>query len=73
MSALISAAPILCQKCRKKHDPQHPHNQDSLYWKFTFFEKHGRWPTWTDAMEHCSDEVKSQWIKVLKQKGIEVS
>lgn len=61
-----------CPECAVKHDPEQPHNKDSLAYQYKFYDKHGRWPTWKDAMEHCSDEVKEFWIQNLKAHGIEV-
>lgn len=50
-----------CQVCAAEHDPTQPHNQQSLYYQFTFNAEHGRSPTWEDSMAHCSPEVKSKW------------
>lgn len=62
----------VCQECAVNHDPTHPHNQQSLAYQYDFYGKHGRWPTWKDAMEHCSDEMKALWIKALTEKGVEI-
>lgn len=61
-----------CPECGVKHDPTYPHNNTSLYYQFKFYQDHGRWPTWADAMAHCSDEIKQIAIDVLKRNGIEV-
>jgi carboxypeptidase Taq len=34
-----------------------------------FHGKHGRWPTWADATEHCTPEVNSKVEEVLKKMG----
>ena len=61
-----------CPECAVAHDPKQPHNQQSLYWQYKFYNKHGHWPTWKDAMAHCSEEIKQFWMNALKERGIEV-
>ncbi len=61
-----------CPICATKHDPTLPHNQLSLYYQYRFYDEHGRWATWKDAMEHCTDEVKELWTIALKEKGISI-
>lgn len=61
-----------CEMCATDHDPSMPHNQQSLAYQYKFYDVNGRWPTWKDAMEHCTDEVKKYWIAALKEKGITV-
>jgi len=58
-----------CPVCGVKHIPEMPHNRHSLTYQFKFYDKHGRFPTWEDAMAHCSDEVKTYWVQELKEKG----
>lgn len=69
---LLRPDPNVCQKCAVDHDPEQPHNQQSLYWQYWFYGKNGRWPTWEDAMAHCTDEVKQYWIDALRARGVEV-
>lgn len=64
--------PGTCPKCAVKHDPQLPHNKDSLAYQYKFYDENGRWPTWEDAMSHCSEEMKNLWVEELRRKGIEV-
>lgn len=59
-----------CPECAVDHDPSAPHNQQSLAYQYDFYGKHGRWPEWSDAMAHCTDEVKQLWIKALAEKGV---
>lgn len=70
---LVPPPPDTCQQCATKHDPDMPHNQQSLYWQYWFYGTHGRWPTWLDAMAHCSNEMKAAWTKELKKHGVEVT
>lgn len=59
---LIPPAPGNCPICAYKHEPDQPHNRHSLYYQMAFHQQHGRWPTWADAMAHCSEEVKQAWM-----------
>jgi len=62
--------PRTCPECAVDHDPDQPHNRQSLFYQYKFYNEWGRWPTWDNAMAHCSDEVKTFWVKALKQFGI---
>ena len=61
-----------CPLCAVKHDPAQPHNRDSLAYQYKFYDEHGRWPTWKDAMEHCDQVVKDFWIEQLSKRGVKV-
>lgn len=67
---LLPPAQNKCQQCAVDHKPEQPHNQQSLFWQYWFYGKKGRWPTWSDAMAHCTDELKQQWTEALKDHGI---
>jgi hypothetical protein len=67
---LLPPAPDVCQECATKHEPEEPHNAQSLYYQYSFKAEHGRWPTWKDAIAHCSEEVKEAWTKELKARGV---
>lgn len=69
---LGNTPPGTCPMCAVKHDPAQPHNQQSLAYQYKFYDAHGRWPTWNDAMEHCSEEVKELWRSALKERGVDV-
>jgi len=71
--ALVPAAPGTCQECAVDHPPEAPHNRDSLFYQYKFYNKHGRWPTWEDALAHCEDVVKEAWRLALEQKGVSVN
>lgn len=64
---LLPAAPRNCPECNSVHDPDQPHNQQSLFYQYKFYNDNGRWPTWTDAMAHCDDETKKLWVEVLDE------
>lgn len=61
-----------CPECATVHAPANCHNQQSLAYQYAFREKHGRWPTWHDAMRHCAPNVKQQWLEKLAREGVEV-
>ena len=61
-----------CPMCAVKHDSNQPHDKDSLTYQYKFYDEHGRWPTWKDAMAHCSEDIKKNWIEELEKKGVKV-
>ena len=69
---LLPPAADRCQVCASKHEPELPHNAQSLYYQTAFNMEHGRAATWIDAMEHCSDEMKAQWRAGLIEHGVDV-
>jgi hypothetical protein len=69
---LLPPPPGCCQTCAVQHEPGEPHNQQSFYYKFVFYYQHGREPTWADAMDHCTDEVKALWTAELAKLGMVV-
>ena len=64
--------PGTCPMCAVKHDPQMPHNKDSMTYQYKFYDLNGRWPTWVDAMAHCTPEIRELWLEALKQRGVKV-
>lgn len=69
---LFPPVPGACQECAFAHDPEYPHNRDSLYYQMKFRKKNGRFPTWNDAMAHCSDSMKAESRDELARRGIDV-
>ena len=73
---LLGPPPDKCQVCAADHAHDQPHNQESLYYQMAFHAEHGRWPTWTDAMAHCCDEVKLHWrvqlVAAMKKKNLAI-
>jgi hypothetical protein len=67
---LLPPSPDLCQECAFDHDPDDPHNKDTMYYKIDFYNKNAREPTWTDAMAHCTNDIKEQWTKNLTTIGV---
>lgn len=59
-----------CPECAVKHDPAQPHNKQSLAYQYKFYDANGRWPTWLDAMAHCSTEVQQAWKTELAKFGV---
>jgi hypothetical protein len=62
----------VCQVCGVDHDPAIPHNPQSLYYAYTFYAEHQRWPTWRDAMAHCTPEVQTLWSDALIARGVKL-
>lgn len=67
--SLLPPRPDVCQECAVKHDPGEPHNRDSLYYQVKFEAEHGRSPQWSDAIAHCSPEMKTAWQDELERLG----
>lgn len=61
-----------CKECAIEHDPEQPHNAQSLFYQYQFMEKHGRWPTWKDALEHCPADVTKVWKDELEKRGVTI-
>jgi hypothetical protein len=58
-----------CPVCAVAHEPELPHNQQSLYYQYRFYGVRGRWPTWADALAHCSPAMREHWERELRAKG----
>jgi hypothetical protein len=73
---LLPPSPDVCQECATDHAWDQPHNQQSLYYKMRFHGTHGRYPTWSDAMAHCTEEVKASWraelVRMMQEHGMEI-
>lgn len=69
---LLPTKPGVCPECGVDHPAEQPHNRDTLLYQYTFYDKHGRFPSWADAMEHCEADVKACWVRELKARGVEV-
>lgn len=67
---VVPPSPGSCPICATKHDPKEPHDRDSLYYKNWFRKRYKRFPTWADAMAHCSERTKKEWKKRLARRGI---
>lgn len=67
---IISPMPGACPICATRHHPEQPHDKDSLYYQNMFRKKYKRFPTWNDAMSHCSETVKIEFTKKLARRGI---
>jgi hypothetical protein len=77
-ATLLSPAPGLCPACAVPHDPAEPHNQQSLHYQYWFRLREAkagreeRWPTWDDAMAHCTPEVQDLWRDALRERGADL-
>lgn len=73
---MLPGPPGTCEWCHVKHDAGQPHNQQSLPYQMKFQTLHGRPPTWSDAMAHCSDEVRRLWraglVRLMKRNGLPI-
>lgn len=69
---LLPNKPGTCVECATEHDAAMPHNQQSLAYQYKFYEANGRWPTWHDAMAHCTSEMKERWTTELSALGVKL-
>lgn len=69
---LLPPAPGKCQVCGSEHEPELPHNAQSLYYQTAFNMEHGRAPTWQDAWAHCSPEMQAMWRTELIKLGVDI-
>lgn len=69
---LMPTAPGVCSQCAVDHEPEIPHNQQSLHYQYAFYAEHGRWPTWNDAMAHCTPELQEMWREALRERGVDL-
>ena len=67
---MLPPKPGVCPECAVGHRPDQPHNPESLYYQMRFRQKHGRFPTWADAMAHCDAHVKKMWIDALAERCV---
>ena len=72
LTMLGNTPPGTCPFCAVTHPPEQPHNQESLTWQYKYYDAHGRFPTWADAMAHCTSEMQAFWVEALKEHGVEV-
>jgi len=58
-----------CQVCARKHAPEMPHDAQSIFYQMDHLNKQGRYPTWADAIAHCSPEMQAEWKRILIREG----
>lgn len=58
-----------CPICAIAHEPEQPHNCQSLYYQYRFFGVRGRWPTWADAVAHCEPATREIWERELRSRN----
>lgn len=61
--------PLACTMCGRRHDPDQPHDAQSLHYQYAFRAEHDRWPTWKDAVAHCPEAVRTAWEAQLRALG----
>jgi hypothetical protein len=58
-----------CPACAVEHSDDAPHNAQSIYYQYRFYGLRDRWPTWADAIAHCSPSIQAFWKAKLKEKS----
>lgn len=64
---LMPPASGYCPVCASEHDPTSPHNPQSLYWQTKRGLEGLPMPTWEDALEHVTGELREAWESQLKE------
>ena len=67
---LLPPGPGTCPICAVQHPPEMPHNAQSLYYQYRFYAARGDWPTWADAMAHCTPAMQAHWRTALRSRGV---
>lgn len=67
---MLGPAPGKCPMCAVDHSPQSPHDRESLYYQMRFYQAHGRWPRWSDALAHCGERTTMAWAGELRCRGL---
>lgn len=70
---VLPPRPGVCKMCAARHSADQPHERDSLYYQVKFYRRFRRFPTWEDAMNHCSEEAKSAFRKKLSGRGVDLA
>ena len=66
---LLPAPPGTCPTCATKHEPEMPHDAQSLFYQYRFYSQRGRWPTWKDAIKHSPQEIREHFETELRSMG----
>jgi hypothetical protein len=75
---VLPAPEGVCPDCGVDHDPREPHDAQSLLYLYRWRSheaqagREERWPSWRDAMTHCTPEMQAAWIEELTTRGIDV-
>lgn len=66
---LLPPAEGLCRICAVDHEPDRPHNPDSLFYQMRFKMRYGRGGTWADAAAHMPVEQRKRFRQVVEFLG----
>lgn len=70
---LMPAKEGTCPDCATIHELDWPHNAQSMFYQYKFYNEYGRWPNWGDAMKHCDPKTKKFWKLELMKHGVKES
>lgn len=75
-TATVLPAASGCAECGIEHPAELPHDVTTLQYQYWFRSAEARagraerWPTWRDAMAHCTPNMQAQWTGALYVMGI---
>lgn len=67
---VLPPPPGVCVECARDHEPEQPHDAQSLHYQVKFMTDTGREPTWGDAMAHCDPDTQAAWTRALNERGV---
>ena len=70
MKKSFTEMPTDCPQCGRAHDAQTPHCWGDTVYMTRFQEKHGRLPTWGDAMANLDEYAQARWRTRLLSLGV---
>lgn len=59
---LARPLPGSCPECGAFHAPEQPHKLESLFYRYGFYDDHGRHPTAEDAAAHCPEDIRQRYL-----------
>ncbi len=59
--------PETCQMCGRRHFAHQPHDPTSPLYALNFRSTERRWPSWKDAMSHCSPKMQDYLLRMLRK------
>lgn len=68
-----------CPECGTEHPVELPHDLESLVYQYSFRNREARagreerWPTWIDAMAHCTEQMREDWIAKMAELGFHLN